>query len=505
MRRIFPVAAITGLAASFLIVSSAAAVPPADITPYAGSGDANLLEVHAAVPVGDLSVADVILSPASTSVDTSATPRSTASGANLDATLLGEITQLSDILTSATQEAPPDNAEPTVETLIPVPADPVVNAGVSTSSAHARWPGDGVCLAPGEPIARGFNETAGADVLIVDETTTVATVNNEQGGVSGTSSEVTTAEVPGETGRALVSTSATQVDEVTLFQGTPLEISIGVVATPTLTATATGQPGGASVTYEGDIVTIEAPEDGAFFPLGELGTQVNQVLEDQILGDLVDQLDLNVLDPLAETGVINLQITTGQDTLESQVADDGTGAAGSAAVARVRLIVLEAAGEDPVLDVSVDVGPMTASAAVPAGGINCTPDLPECSDDADNDGDGFTDEQDPNCHTDGNPYNPDSYDPNDDDESGDIPECVDAADNDGDQVADRDDPGCHTDGDATNPDSFDPTDDREAEDVSPSTQGPLPRTGGDIPLAAAMGLGGLSLLALYALRRRTLG
>ena len=39
-----------------------------------------------------------------------------------------------------------------------------------------------------------------------------------------------------------------------------------------------------------------------------------------------------------------------------------------------------------------------------------------CNDNKDNDGDGLTDEDDPGCHSDGNPDNPDSYDRYDDDE-----------------------------------------------------------------------------------------
>ena len=168
---------------------------------------------------------------------------------------------------------------------------------------------------------------------------------------------------------------------------------------------------------------------------------------------------------------------------------------------------------------------------------------PACSDDADNDGDLVADMDDAGCHTDGDPTNPDSYDPNDDDENeipvitlrgdsvvnvvlngtyteeeadvddpeeGDIDgnlviagdtvdtstlgeytvtynatdgdgadavevtrtvnvveeivtECSDQIDNDGDEGADTDDAGCHTDGDPTNPESYDPSDDSENE------------------------------------------
>jgi hypothetical protein len=131
-------------------------------------------------------------------------------------------------------------------------------------------------------------------------------------------------------------------------------------------------------------------------------------------------------------------------------------------------------------------------------GVSCGP-IAACSDTQDNDGDGRIDALDPGCHTDGNADNPDSFDPNDDDESD--PQCSDLADNDGDGVIDSADPGCHTDGDATNPASYDPLDDDETDAVV-ADQPFLPATGGPVPLAAAIGLGS-GALALFALRRRT--
>ena len=103
-----------------------------------------------------------------------------------------------------------------------------------------------------------------------------------------------------------------------------------------------------------------------------------------------------------------------------------------------------------------------------------------CQDGIDNDGDGVIDGADPGCHTDGNPNNPASLDPNDndetdagnagtggsggtgDDDDGGDTQCADGRDNDGDGVIDEDDPGCHTDGNANNPDSYNPDDDSEA-------------------------------------------
>jgi hypothetical protein len=158
---------------------------------------------------------------------------------------------------------------------------------------------------------------------------------------------------------------------------------------------------------------------------------------------------------------------------------------------------------------------------------------PECSDGVDNDDDGVADEDDPGCHTDGDADNPDSYNPNDDDESDDgggPPACSDGVDNDDDGVADEDDPGCHTDGDADNPDSYDPNDDDEGPqcsdgvdndgdgttdladpgctDAADETEAPdpaaraLPNTGGPVPVGIAGALGAAAL-ALLALRRVT--
>ncbi len=49
---------------------------------------------------------------------------------------------------------------------------------------------------------------------------------------------------------------------------------------------------------------------------------------------------------------------------------------------------------------------------------------PECSDGQDNDGDGLVDQADPGCHSDNNANNPQSYDPNDNDETDQVDACI---------------------------------------------------------------------------------
>lgn len=73
-----------------------------------------------------------------------------------------------------------------------------------------------------------------------------------------------------------------------------------------------------------------------------------------------------------------------------------------------------------------------------------------CSDGIDNDGNGFIDIKDSTCHTDGDPNNPNSYDPNKDGERG-SNTCSDSIDNNNDGKVDGADPVCHTGGDPTKP------------------------------------------------------
>lgn len=149
----------------------------------------------------------------------------------------------------------------------------------------------------------------------------------------------------------------------------------------------------------------------------------------------------------------------------------------------------------------------------------------QCSDGVDNDGDGVIDIGDPGCHTDGNANNPASFDPADNDErnaanaggggggggaddDGDDAQCADGRDNDGDGVIDEDDPGCHTDGNPNNPDSYDASDDSEAGGggggggggtADLDDAGALPFTGTDV---IGISMAGLLVLAGGLLLRR---
>ncbi|MBI5457951.1 hypothetical protein HY971_04495 [Candidatus Kaiserbacteria bacterium] len=70
------------------------------------------------------------------------------------------------------------------------------------------------------------------------------------------------------------------------------------------------------------------------------------------------------------------------------------------------------------------------------------PPPPQCSNGSDDDNDSFTDQNDPNCHTDGDPTNSATYNPNGT-EAGSLPACWNGVDDDGDGLKDFPaDPGC---------------------------------------------------------------
>jgi len=296
------------------------------------------------------------------------------------------------------------------DTLVEVPADPLIVSGTLSSSVTIHQASD-VPAELSHPVSGPYNASAVGQVEDLD-----VLLDVPEAGVSLVSSELITGEVVAK--------------------------CVGDEATYSASS---------------DAVDLEVAGEGA---LGDLA--------DQIIDELFPGLD--PVDP-----IVNLE-----ETVVTEL-EDGL------AVDAVVVTILEAA--DPEVGLAqVRLGHAELS------GVTCgdPASLPECSDTADNDGDGVIDAEDPGCHTDGDPENPDSYDPNDDDEvdeggDGGAPECSDTTDNDGDGVTDADDPGCHTDGDANNPDSYDPDDDSETDDTVQADDA-LPATGGTVPMGIGLGL-----------------
>ncbi len=102
-----------------------------------------------------------------------------------------------------------------------------------------------------------------------------------------------------------------------------------------------------------------------------------------------------------------------------------------------------------------------------------TTPVSRCSDNIDNDNNGFKDSFDSTCHTDNNPNNPNSYDPTRPGEQGGGNTCADSRDNNNNGVIDGGDPICHTDGNPNNPNSYDPSR-NETSPTTPPTLTPTP-------------------------------
>jgi hypothetical protein len=165
-------------------------------------------------------------------------------------------------------------------------------------------------------------------------------VVNDVGGPVTSTSNVQLVAVPGQQTEGLKATQVDQLTSVILFKGTSNELDVDVLAPPQITAVATGQPGGAAVTYDEPVLRVS--QGGKV--LGTLdATSAHQTI--------------------TVPGVATLSI----GTLTKQEAPDGTSASGSAALLDVKV------GTDPspAQLVGLTIAGASAAAAVPAGGIAC--------------------------------------------------------------------------------------------------------------------------------------
>ena len=351
----------------------------------------------------------------------------------------------------------------------PAGADPAKGGSASAFAATATLAGND--LVPPTPVAEvtapPFGDAAetsipiDADPLAVNGTL-VASANVHQASdlPSALEQEASAQAVAGPyNARAVGQIEDLEVIVDAVAAGVPLVEADAVRGEAVAVCTGTTVSYSASSEVVNLVIGGEDPLSG---PLNDLITQITDALNASPLVDLVS-IEVN----------------------------DVTVTATGASVDALVVTLLQAADPDAP-PVQVRLGHAEVS------GVSCGP-IAACSDTQDNDGDGRIDALDPGCHSDGNADNPDSYDPNDNDESD--PQCSDLADNDGDGVIDAADPGCHTDGNAGNPDSYDPLDNDET-NAAVQDQPLLPATGSAVPLAAAVGLGA-GALALLALRRRT--
>lgn len=329
--------------AAFIIGSVAALAPPgppaaaAPVSGVTASGSGTSLAL--AGTLGGVALADLRIATETSTADGAAAPQTVADARQLGGELLGlDLTGV--VLAESHDESAPDPA-PAVDTMTSVDTDPisaVLDLGVSTTLADARWHADGVCPADGV-LATSRADTAA---------TSLAAGAVLDAGAAGVRHDL--ALVGAADPRAVQARGDGEIGDLTLLGGA---VEIGVEGDATLTATATGSAGGAAVEWDVPVVTVtlfDTPQPA---------------------------LDPGVAVPLVVPGVGSVEITL-NDPVNVVEAADGTSAAAEWTLLTLDL-ELEAAGTA----VTVDVLDQAVAATAPDGGVTCT----------DTDDDGLTDEQ----------------------------------------------------------------------------------------------------------------
>ncbi len=355
---------------SIVCVPLAAPASAATLPVPAGATTSTLGEVlHVTVlgvPLAAVSAAEVILGQVEGTLN-AANPRSTAESRNLEGTALTAIPL--NILSEATQVAPPDNPAPATDSIIagtiPLTVPGVLDLGVSNSSAHARFAADGTCLGPAVPVSQSSVSTA--DVSVLGASGLPGGVVNLPGTASVSQKTELVPNGRPQGGRNVVSTVTGSTASLQLAGNKVLEVT----TSPVLKVTADGTTAGTTASYATPIVTVG-------------GTPL-------IPGD--------PMSIPAEAGML-LELSIGTPTITKS--PDGLSVTASASAVHLKLTL------GGFLDVAtIDLFPMRATAKAPAGGVTCG----DTTGEVDTDGDGLTDTQETTGSQ--NPYPSPATDPKD--------------------------------------------------------------------------------------------
>ena len=326
-----------GLASVGVVSQPSAAAPlPATYSASAG-GDLAALYLDDFTTGPNLSNARLAATDATMSGGT--TPNSAATASNLGAAL----TSLGIAVQSNTQTAPPDHTAPTAGPLVGASSAGLFDLAPLNSSIQARTEAAVACAPGGGMIANAQVSTGGAILSPTGIATVVATGN------STTAGEVSI--VPEPTGdpfnRAVLSKAVGTITNNLFLNGS---VRVAIAGESTLRASATGEPGGADVSYTPGTVTANADT---------LGPSAATTLHP---GESVSYT----------TAVGQAVITMNEPTVTES--SNGRTATGSVTVVRVDLIV--GSGTSPLAMARVDLLPLRASAVAPDGGIDCAPPPP---------------------------------------------------------------------------------------------------------------------------------
>ncbi|CAM4018279.1 hypothetical protein NOMA109596_18920 [Nocardioides marinus] len=245
---------------------------------------------------------------------------------------------LSGLLTALVAKVGPAKGKEAVpsQTLVPVPAEPLLSLGVSTGDTMARWNGPKKCVPGRKAVTSSTSSTADLAVL-----PSVIPGFGSLLGLDGTVSAIQkTSYLPKKKKAGLKAVATTALADIGLFGDM---VNVEVVADPKMVAVATGRPGKAKITYTPAVLEITGP-DGSPVPIptdgapAEIGIPANPLL------------GLTIQFP----GIISEKVT-----------DNGRMAKAKSVTLR---LVLSLAGQ-VIADVAV--APLQTKVKVPKGGITC--------------------------------------------------------------------------------------------------------------------------------------
>lgn len=313
--------------AAYNIQQASAAPPP---VAYDGNAQSHFLDINA-LQILALNVAGLEIQQTSASGDSTGAPRAEADARNLGGDVLG--IDISSLLLESQSQAPPSSSDS--DSLLSLPTNPLLNMDAINVETEANWESDAVCV--DDTLSRSATsiaELSVADLGLISLIDADALTTESQTGLVSTGGP--------QDERAIQSVATTSLESLNIAG-----VEISVEGTPTLTATASGQPGGASVEYDAPAVTVggEVLSLGASVTLDTTG------------------LGLPGLTP---------QITVSMNNPTENEEADGSSASGSVSVLSVRVFQpVPLLPDVEILD--LDLMPMSAEANMDGevGGLQC--------------------------------------------------------------------------------------------------------------------------------------
>ncbi|HSV65032.1 MAG TPA: LPXTG cell wall anchor domain-containing protein [Mycobacteriales bacterium] len=206
---------------------------------YTASADATFLNVKA---VGLPSLGTLVklkLADSSAEADSTARKNATAHAVDIKTALGGNLLPIKLKISEASQSAPPPHTRQAFDRLLRVSAAPLLNAAVATTTAFAPGVGPGGCTTKGT-ISRATASTLDAEALITDIPGVFHGSVVSLPGTVYSASRTSLVKVPGQAGLGVGTTAAVQAAKIVLFGGSPYEIQIKVISSPTLSGIAAG-------------------------------------------------------------------------------------------------------------------------------------------------------------------------------------------------------------------------------------------------------------------------